>query len=58
MIEGVVLKENFIPFEMWDFDVILDVDWLSIHRVSEDYFTKNVVFRKLGFSKLEFYKRL
>ena len=40
LIEGVVLKENFIPFEMWDFDVILDVDWLSIHQVSEDYFYK------------------
>ena len=26
LIEGVVLKENLIPLEMWDFDVILGMD--------------------------------
>ena len=26
LVEGVVLKTNLIPLEMWDFDVILGVD--------------------------------
>ena len=31
LIEGVVLKENLIPLQMRDFDVILGMDWLSTH---------------------------
>ena len=31
LIEGVVLKANLIPLEMWDFNVILGMDWLSTH---------------------------
>ena len=48
------LKLNLIPLEMYDFDVILGMDWLSTHRSLVDCFTKKVVFRKLGFPKLEF----
>ena len=44
LIEGVVLKANLIPLEMWDFGVILDMDWLSTDSVLVDYFTKKVVF--------------
>ena len=54
LIDSVVLKANLIPLEMYDFDVILGMDWLSTHRASVDYFTKKVIFRKLGFPKLEF----
>ena len=54
LIEGVVLKANLIPLEMYDFDIILGMDWLSTHRASMDCFTKKVVFQKLGFPKLEF----
>ena len=49
-----MLKANLISLEMYDFDVILGMDWLSTHWASLEYFTKNVVFRKLGFPKLEF----
>ena len=49
LIEGVVLYANLIPLEMYDFDVILGMDWLSTHCASLDYFTKNVVFQILGF---------
>ena len=34
LIEGVVLKANLIPLEMWDFDVILGIDWLFTPSVS------------------------
>ena len=54
LINGVILKANLIPLEMYDFDVILSMDWLSTHRASMDYFTKKVVFRRPRFSKLEF----
>ena len=54
LVVEVVLKANLIPLEMWNFDVILGIDWLSTHRVLMDYFTKKVVFRKLRFSKLKF----
>ena len=54
LIEGVVLKANLIPLEMYDFDVILGMNWLSTHQASVDYFIKKVVFQKLGFPKLEF----
>ena len=54
LIEGVILKDNLIPLEMWDFDVILDMDLLSIHRVSVDYFTKKVMLQKPRFLELKF----
>ena len=43
-----------IPLEMYDFDVILGMDWLSTHRVSMDCFVKKVVFQKPRFLKFEF----
>ena len=49
-----VLKVNLIPLEMYDFDIILGMDWLSTHRVLVDCFTKKVVFQKLRFLELEF----
>ena len=54
MIEGVILKANLIPLEMWDIDVILSMDWLSTYRASIDCFTKKIVFQKPGFPELEF----
>ena len=54
LIDGAVLKVNLISLEMYDFDVILGIDWLSTHQASMDCFTKKVVFRKLRFLKLEF----
>ena len=44
LIEGVILKENLILLEMWDFDVIMGMDRLSTHRALVDYFTKKMVF--------------
>ena len=38
-----ILKVNLNPLEMFDFDVILGMDWLSIHRALVDCFRKKVV---------------
>ena len=42
VVEGIMLKENLIPLDMVDFDVILDMDWWSNHRVSMNCFTKKI----------------
>ena len=39
---------------MFDFDIILGMDWLSNHRASMDCFTKNIVFKKSGYLELKF----
>ena len=54
LVEGVVLKTNLIPLEMYDFNMILRMDWLSNHQASMDYFTKKIVFKKSGYLELEF----
>ena len=54
LVEGVALKANLILLEMFDFDVILGIDWLSNYQASMDYFTKKIVFKKSGYPKLEF----
>ena len=54
LIERVVLEANLIPLEMWNFDIILGMDWLSTHRASVDCYIKKVAFQKLGFPELEF----
>ena len=54
MIGGVVLKANLILLEMYNFDVILDMDWLFTHRALMDCFIKKVVFRKPGYPELDF----
>ena len=48
------MKANLIPLEMFDFDVILGMKWLSNHRALVDYFTKKIVFKKSGYLELEF----
>ena len=52
--EGLVLKANLFPLEMFDFDVILGMDWLSNHQTSMNCFTKRIRFEKLGYLELEF----
>ena len=39
---------------MYNVDVILDMDWLSTHRASVNYFIKKIVFWKLGYLEIEF----
>ena len=54
MVKRVVPKANLISWELYDFDVILGMNWLSTYRTFVDYFTKKVVFWKLGYPELKF----
>ena len=54
VIEGFVLKANLIPLKMTDFDVILEMDWLSNHRALVNCFTKIIRFEKPRYPELEF----
>jgi len=42
-IEGVKLRVNLMPLELYDFDLILGIDWLSRHKAQVDCFTKIMV---------------
>ena len=44
LVEGVVLIANLISLEMYNFNMILGMDWLSTHHASMDYFTKKTIF--------------
>ena len=54
-IDDDVLEANVILLGMYDVDMILVMDWLSIHSASIGYFTKKIVFRKSRYPKLEFF---
>ena len=54
LVKGVVLKAILILLEMYDFYVILGMDWLSTHRALMDSFIKKIVFRKSRYLKLKF----
>ena len=54
LVEGVVLKANLIPLKMYDFDVILGMDWLFNNHASMDCFTEKIMFKKPRYLDLEF----
>ena len=54
LVKEVVLKANLISLEMFDFDVILGMDWLSNHHALMDCLTKKIVFQKSRYLGLEF----
>ncbi|GJX47333.1 retrotransposon protein, putative, ty3-gypsy subclass [Tanacetum coccineum] len=39
---------NLLPLEMSDFDIILGMDWLTLHRAAIDCYTKRVIFGDLN----------
>ena len=53
-INDMLLEMKLIALGVCDFYVIMGMDWLSTYRALVDCFTKKVVFRKPGFSELEF----
>ena len=42
-IGGLELRVDFMPLELYDFDVILGMDWLSKYKVQVDCFIKTVI---------------
>ena len=54
LVKGVVLKANLIPLKMYDFDMIMGMDWLSNHRALMDCFTKKIMFKKSRYLDLKF----
>jgi len=52
--EGVELKVNLMALELYDFDLILGMDWLSRHKAQVDCFTKIVVIQGVGDKRVVF----
>ena len=48
MVQGYELLIDLLPLEMYDFDVILGMDWLSKYNAVVDCFSKTVTFQKSG----------
>ena len=53
-IGGLELMVDLMPLELYDFDVILGMDWLSKHKVQVDYFTKTVIIQGIGDKRVVF----
>ena len=44
LIDSVVLKMNLTSFGMYDFGIILGMDWLSTHQASMDFLARKLYF--------------
>jgi len=53
-IGGCELKVDLLPLELQDFDVILGMDWLSMHKAQMDCFTKTVILQWPNGKKIVF----
>ena len=47
-IGGLELSVDLMPLELYDFDLILGMDWLSKYRAQVDCFTKTVTIQGVG----------
>jgi hypothetical protein len=43
-----------VPLEVYDFDVILQIDWLSIHDAKMDWYAKIMTFKVPNEDEVEF----
>jgi hypothetical protein len=53
-IGGLELRVDLIPLELYDFDVILVMDWLAKHKAQMDCFTKTVTVQGISDNKVVF----
>jgi len=53
-IGGLELRVDLMPLELYDFDVILGIDWLSKHKAQVDCFTKMVIIQGIGDKRVVF----
>ena len=48
MVQEHELPADLLPLKMYDFDMILGLNWLSNHNVEIDCFSKTMTFKKSG----------
>ena len=48
LIEGQEFPADLVALDMRDFDVVLDMDWMSRHRATLDCYKKEVRLHRLG----------
>ncbi|KAL8093144.1 hypothetical protein AgCh_035145 [Apium graveolens] len=53
-ISGYMFPVDLIPFELGDFDVILSMDWLSLHKANIEYKKKRVVMYTLDNKRISY----
>jgi hypothetical protein len=53
-IGGLGLRVDLMPLELYDFDLILGMDWLSKHKPQMDCFTKTMTIQGIGDKKVVF----
>ena len=54
LIGGQEFPANLVALDMRDFDVVLDMDWLSRHRATLDWYKKEVKFHRPGKLEVKF----
>jgi len=53
-IGGLELRVDLMPLELYDFDVILGMDWLSKHKAQVDCFIKTMIIQGIGDKRVVF----
>jgi hypothetical protein len=53
-IGGLELRVDLMPLQLYDFDVILGMDWLSKHKAQVDCFTKMVTIQGIDDKRVVF----
>jgi hypothetical protein len=46
-INGCEMRVDPLPLELYDFEVILGIDWLGMYRAQTDYFAKTLIVQRL-----------
>ena len=54
LVEDVVMPANLVPLDIFDFDVILGVDWLHYNRANIHCYEKMVTFHRPGLLEVTF----
>ena len=54
LIKGQEFPANLVALDMRDFDVVLGMDWLSLHRATLDCYKKEVKLHRLGKLEVKF----
>ena len=53
-IGGLELRVDFMPLKLYDFDLILGMDWVSKHKARVDCFTKTVTIQGISDKRVVF----